>query len=442
MKLFYTVSTVFCLIVFSCSVKQTVKEGKKMVYESETDVITYPVLEKRKDSVMFREYKIYDNYSWIKNTGIMDSDVQRYLKKESEYAKKKLSEYAGTANEIYSEIISRTDQDDMSVPVKKDDYYYYSRDIEGQQYPVYCRKYKSTDAKEEVVLNLNTVGGDTDYADLGIYSVSPDHKYLAYSLDKTGDEKYTLHIKNIARGTHFSEKIKNVDDVEWAETRNTFFYTTVDSTNRTNKVSRHILGTDPSIDRILFEERDRSYYLWIEKSKDRRYIFLGSANKNSSEYHYLKSDDPMGYFELITPRKKGVEYYVEHNGEDFYILTNYQNAYNFKLMKVSAELPVKSLWKEVFPHKETIFIDDFDMFKDHIVLSAVKKGRRSLSVFDIGSKEIRDLKFNEEAGIPGHRAQPGRHEGTERISDRTPANQNRHRGSTGIFTCFCGISKR
>lgn len=383
------------LFIVSCSVKQTVKEGDEMDIIIQTNVKDYPVAVKKRVTEQFQGVQLSDDYAWIRTSGKNSSEVKAYLSEERKYAEKKLSKLSAAENKIFTEIISKIDQSDVSVPVKKDDYYYYHRDVEGEEYTVYCRKYQNMDAKEEILLDLNRISEEHDYLDLGVFSVSPDHKFLAYSIDTTGDEKYTLYIKYISRLSHFPETFENVDDLEWAESDNAFFYTTVDDKNRTNKIYRHILGTDANDDRLMFEEKDESYYIWIEKSRSRKYLFLGSANKNTSEMHYLKSDEPMGFFELVMPRKKGVEYYLDHKDDLFYILTNDNGAINYKIMTVSEDLPVYASWKELLPERSGIYIDDFDVFDTFIAVSEIGNGKRGIRLIDFETLENREISFTE-----------------------------------------------
>lgn len=392
----YLKALFFGLLIVSCSVKQTVKEGDEMATVKETPGKDHPVAEKIKFVQAFHGVQLSDDYAWIRSYGKESGQVKKYLNEEKEYAEKKLAKLSETENRIFEEIVSRIDQSDVSVPVKRDDYYYYSRDVEGEQYPVYCRKYQNMDAGEEILLDLNKMAEEHDYLDLGVFSVSPDHKFLAYSIDTAGDEKYTLYIKYISRISHFPETFENVDDLEWAESDNAFFYTTVDDKNRTDKIFRHILGTDQKDDRLMFEEKDESYYIWIEKSRSRKYLFLGSANKNTSEIHYLKSDEPMGFFELIMPRKKGVEYYLDHKGGLFYILTNDNEAINFKIMTVSEELPVYASWKEYLPERNGVYIDDFDVFEKFTAVSEIGNGKRGIRLIDLETFESKEISSGED----------------------------------------------
>jgi oligopeptidase B len=390
MKILKIIAAVSVILIISCTDRQAVKETGGIEME-----IKQPASERIADFKTFNGAELLDNYAWLKDKERTNGKVLEHIKNENDHAKKNLKKYGDLENSVYNEIISKIDQSDVSVPVKIDDFYYYSRDVEGAQYPVYCRKFNEISAPEEILLDLNEIAKGKDYLELGIYRTSPDHKYLAYSLDTDGDEKYTLYIKYISRNTLFPESFENVSDFEWAEAKNAFFYATENETGRTNKVFRHILGTDPKDDRLLFTEYDESFYLWLEKTKDRKFIFMGTGSKNTSEMHYMKSTEPMGFFELLTPRKTGVEYYFDHREDDFYILTNDEGAFNFKIMKVSDQLPVRIKWEDYLPHRTDVYIDDFDLFRDFMAVTEVGNSKKSIRLLNYDSMESRELTFED-----------------------------------------------
>jgi oligopeptidase B len=390
MKILKIIAAVSVILIISCTDRQAVKETGGIEME-----IKQPASERIADFKTFNGAELLDNYAWLKDKERTNGKVLEHIKNENDHAKKNLKKYGDLENSVYNEIISKIDQSDVSVPVKIDDFYYYSRDVEGAQYPVYCRKFNEISAPEEILLDLNEIAKGKEYLELGVYRTSPDHKYLAYSLDTDGDEKYTLYIKYISRNTLFPESFENVSDFEWAEAKNAFFYATENETGRTNKVFRHILGTDPKDDRLLFTEYDESFYLWLEKTKDRKFIFMGTGSKNTSEMHYMKSTEPMGFFELLTPRKTGVEYYFDHREDDFYILTNDEGAFNFKIMKVSDQLPVRIKWEDYLPHRTDVYIDDFDLFRDFMAVTEVGNSKKSIRLLNYDSMESRELTFED-----------------------------------------------
>jgi oligopeptidase B len=378
------------ILMMSCTDKHTVKDEENMKISPD-----HPAAEKITETKTVHGIELKDDYAWLKDKERTEEKVLSHIRNENEYAKKNLKKLEKLEKTVYNEIVSKIDQADVSVPSKIDDYYYYSRDVEGEQYPVYCRKFKELSAPEEILLDLNILAKGNDYLELGVYRTSPDHKFLAYSLDTDGDEKFTLYIKYISRNTLFPETFENVSDFEWAEAKNAFFYATENETNRTDKVFRHVLGTEAKDDRLLYTEYDESFYVWIEKTKDRKYIFMGTGNKNTSEMHYMKSDEPMGFFELLTPRKQGVEYYFDHREDSFYILTNDDGAYNFKIMKAGDQLPVRVSWTDFLPHRADIYIDEFDLFKDFMAITEIGNAKKAIRLLDYATMESREISFDD-----------------------------------------------
>ncbi len=387
------VSAALFLLIASCSTKHILEEDKPMIKPPPpvSVGIMRPVYERTEDFKTVHGIRIDDPYSWIRDLGPENERVRNIVREENLYSKDRMSDVKALKNKIYLEILSRIEEDDVSVPVMIDDYFYYSREVKGSEYPVYCRRKKSMDSVEEVVLDLNALAEDFEYLDLGLYRISPDHKHIAYSLDTEGDERYTLYIKDLSRNRIYARTFENVDDLEWAEKDDVFFYTVVNDNNRADKVFRHALGTDPRRDRMMYEEKDESFSVWINKSRSREYLFIGTGNKTTSEIHYLKSDDPMSFFELISPRIEGVEYYPDHRNGKFYFLTNDGGAYNFKIMRVGTDIPVKVLWKELIPHSSEVYLDDFDVFKDYLVLSEISDGRRRLRLLDFDTMTFKDI---------------------------------------------------
>lgn len=397
MKLRKIVLAIAAVMILSCTDKQVIKnEGGETMTDQTFEIIKdYPVAAKQRTVTSIHGEELYDDYAWMKDRERKDVKVLDHIKKENDHAKKYLKNFSKLENKIYDEIVSRIEETDMSVPVKVDDYYYYSREIAGKQYPIYCRKQLSMDRQEEILLDLNEMAKGHDYFELGVYKVSPDHKFLAYSVDTEGNERYILYIKYLSRGSLFPEKFENVSDLEWAEANNTFFYTTVNKNERTDQVYRHVLGTSVDSDRRMYSEPDESFYVWIEKTKSRKYIFMGSSNKNTSEVSYLKSTDPMGFFTLITPRVEGVEYYPDHKGDSFYILTNADKSFNFKVVVVKESFPYKDKWEDYIPHRTEVFLDDIELFNDYIVVSEIGNGKRTIRILDYESLQGPELKFTD-----------------------------------------------
>lgn len=329
--------------------------------------------------------KLVDNYFWLRNKN--DIDVIEYLEAENRYTDSVMEHTKELQKKLYNEMLGRIRQTDISAPVKIDDYYYYSRTEKGKQYSIHCRKKGSMDAEEEILIDENVLAKGLEYFSIGVYEVSPDHRFLAYSVDTDGSEIYTLYIKDLNTGTLLKDVITNTYySLEWANDNKTIFYNILDETKRPYKIYRHVLGADPGEDVLVYYEEDKSFFASIAKTKSKDYIFFISESKTTSEVSYLKADEPTGEIKVIHPRQHEMEYYVDHHEDYFFILTN-DSAKNFKLMKAPISNPVKESWEEVIPHRENVSLEHIETFKNHIVVFERENGLKNIRVLNTKDNE-------------------------------------------------------
>lgn len=321
-----------------------------------------------------------DNYNWIRDDDRADTAMLNYLKAENEYVDAVLLPTKDLREQLYQEMKGRIKETDLSVPVREGDYYYYSRTEEGKQYKIYCRKKGSLEANEEIILDVNQLAEGKDFLRVGVREVSPNGKLLAFSTDEKGNERYTLRIKNLETGDIYSDRIENsTTDVVWAADNQTIFYTTPDDAWRPYKLWRHKLGDDPANDPIIYQEDDESYWMGVGSTKDKKYVLLALGSQTSSEYHFLKADNPTGKFKLIHKRTPKLEYEVEHHDGQFFIVTN-DNALNFKLVSTSVKKPSRKNWTDVVAHRPEVKLDGLDMYADYMVLYEREDGLKQISV--------------------------------------------------------------
>ncbi len=341
---------------------------------------------------MFGDTRI-DNYYWLRNRD--EQEVLDYLTAENEYTENKMSHTAQLQEELYREMRSRIKENDWSVPVRQGDYFYYTRIGEGQQYDIHCRKRGSLEADEEILLDENQLAAGQDYFEIGEFQVSPDHKFLAYSVDLNGSEKYTIYFKNLETGELLSERISETYySLEWANDNQTVFYTRVDEAMRPYQVMRHRINTDPAEDVLVFEEPDDSFFLEVSKTKSKKYLLLSLGSQVTTEFHYLDANDPTGEFTVIHPRQYQMEYYVFHHGDQFYILTNHE-ALNFRLMTVPVTAPSIENWQELVSHRDDVTLEDVTLFKDFLVILERDYGLRQIYVRNLVSGEDYRIGFHE-----------------------------------------------
>ena len=334
-----------------------------------------------------------DDYFWLRERD--NPEVIEYLERENKYTKAMMKHTEKLQEKIYQEMLGRIKETDLSVSEKIDDYYYYTRTEEGKQYSIYCRKRGSLEADEEILLDQNVLAEGREYFRLGAYEISPNHQLLAFSMDTTGAETYTIYIKDLSSDELLKDEIPNTYySVEWANDNRTFFYNTLDEAKRPYKLFKHTLGTDSKEDELIHFEEDDSYFLSISKTKSKQYLLLSLESITTTEVWYLNADRPHEDFKLIHPRQHEMEYYLAHHGDKFYVRTN-ENAKNFKLMKVSVRNPAKKYWKEVVPHRDSAKIDDIDVFRNHLVLYERENGLKRIRITNLTNQDIHYIDFVE-----------------------------------------------
>jgi oligopeptidase B len=334
-----------------------------------------------------------DPYAWLRDKN--NPDVIAYLEAENRYTETMSSHLSPLAEKLYDEMVGRIQQTDLSVPERIGPYYYYTRTVEGQQYPIFARKRGSLDAPEEVLLDQNELAKGHRYYTLGTRQVSPDHGKLAFSVDTTGAEYFTLMVKDLGTGQVLPDRIPDIHfSVTWAADNATLFYTRTDSAQRPDRILRHRLGTATSRDTLIFHEPDVLFRVGISRTKDDAYLLLSTASFTSSEVHFVRADRPTEPFRVIEPRRKDVLYNVSHQNNRFLIRTN-QGATNFKLMETPVSNPRAASWKTVVPHRENTLLDGFDVFRNHLVLYERRDALRQIRIRELASGQEHEIEFDE-----------------------------------------------
>lgn len=337
--------------------------------------------------------EMVDNYYWLRERD--NPEVIEYLEAENSYTEAVMAHTEDLVEELYQEIKGRTKETDLSVPVRRGDYYYYDREEEGKQYSINCRKKGSLEAEEEILLDENKLAEGHEFMHVGSYVVSPDHNKLVYGVDFKGNERYTLKVKDLTTGELFADEIENTSgDVVWASDNKTLFYTVPDEAWRSYRLYRHTLGDDPAEDELLYQEDDEKFGVWVYKTKNHKYVMMAVGSKITDEVYYLDADNPTGQFKVIRPREQGVEYSVSQHGDKFYIRTN-DNAMNFKVVTAPVSSPGKKNWKDLIKHREDVTISGLDLFKDHMVVYARENGLQKIRVTDLNSNEMHSIDFPE-----------------------------------------------
>jgi oligopeptidase B len=321
-----------------------------------------------------------DEYHWLRNR--QDPRVLEYLDAENRYADAIMRDTEGLQEQLYQEMRGRIKETDLSVPERLDDWYYYSRTKAGGQYPIYCR-HRRPGGPEEVLLDQNPMAEGLGYFRLGAFEVSPDHRLLAYSVDTTGSETFTLYVKDLATGELLSERIAGTSpSVAWANDSRTLFYIQLDHARRPCRLYRHVVGSDLLADMLVHFEPDESFFLDISRTRSRDYLILDLASHSTSEVRFLSADWPEEDLRVVEPRRPGIEYQVSHHRDRFVITTN-DEAPNFRVMTAPVADPSRANWSPLLPYQESVKIDHVDAFKDHLVVHQRESGLRHIRILDL-----------------------------------------------------------
>jgi oligopeptidase B len=361
-----------------------------------------PATEKKPKVTEINGDKLVDNYFWLREKS--NPAVISHLEAENAYTSAVMKPTEALQEKLYNEILSHIKQTDVNVPYRWGSYFYYSRTVEGKQYPIYCRKQGNLEAPEEILLDVNEMAKGHKFMSIGAFVPSDDGTLLAYSTDNTGYRQYTLQIKNLRTGELLPERIERVNNMAWTTDGKTIFYVTEDAvTKRNDKLFRHALGSNKND--LIFEEKDELFDIGVGRSRDKSIIALGLYSKTSTEGRFIPANDPNAQWKTIIPRQPDHEYDVELRDGLFYIRTN-KGAKNFRIVTAPVSDPSEKNWKEFVPHRPAVKIEGVDLFADHAVLSEWENGLQQIEIIDFKTGKQHRIVFPEpvySAGLSANR---------------------------------------
>jgi len=372
-----------------------------------------PITDKQNYNFEVHSATINDDYHWLRDPqwpNVQDPKILNYLKAENKYTENFFADLQRDKEKIFEELKGRIKLDDESVYTKKKDYYYYTR-VEGDKnYPIYCRKHNNMNAPEEVILDVNLLAPNSGFTDVAKVAMSPDQNLMAYSVDFTGNEQYNIKIYDLKEQKYLPDEVGNVqlnldcfrqdefqeelarrtnvrehrrmpqnslvsndrDDavaptIIWHEKLNGFFYITINENQRWDKVIFHRLGEDVTQDKLIFEVKNPAHFISSEKSASREYIFINSGDHNENEIYVISMQDDSFTPKLVRPAENHIFYDIAHNGDYFYIKTNYK-AQNFRIVKVPVDNFENANWDDDYI-KEEHYLKDFDITKNYLILN-------------------------------------------------------------------------
>lgn len=340
-----------------------------------------------------------DPYYWLRDDTRSKPEVIDYLTAENNYTTAMLAHTQASKDLLFKEMVGRIQQDDSSVPYLKNGWWLYTRFEQGKEHPIHARKRGSLDAPEEVLLDANLLGAGKGFYQIGFWQPSPDGAQLVYAEDLSGRRQYVLRFKNLQTGQLWPESIANVEaNTVWANDNRTVLY--IEKNPQTLlgfRVRKHVLGTDPANDPVVYEEKDSTYYMGIGKSRSDRFLWIGLNSTVATEWRYADANDPNLVFKTVLPRERDHEYQVQDHGDEFYILTNWQ-ARNFRIMRAPiAKAGDRANWVEWVAHRDDALLSSMTVLRDHVAINERSGGLPKIRVKTIADGHSELLAFDEPA---------------------------------------------
>ena len=369
---------------------------KNDINMKENNTIKTPKAKKIEKKLEIHNDVRIDNYFWMNDRD--DKEVIAHLNQENDYTKASLKHTEQFQKALFEEMKGRIKKDDASVPYKKNGYWYITKYEKGKDYPIYSRKKESLDAVEEILFDCNEMAKGHPYFQLGGIAISADNKLASFSVDTVSRRQYTLYIKNLITGEIYPDKIENTTGSStWANDNETLFYAQKNEvTLRSETIFRHKLNTSSKADKIVFHEKDETFNTFVYKTKSQKYIVIGSTSTLTSEYRILNANTPDEDFKIFQARERELEYSIAHYGEHFYIITNKDGATNFKLQKTSENRTSKENWVDIIPHRNSVLIEDIEIFKGYLVVNERQDGLNKLRIMSWDGKQDYYFPFNNE----------------------------------------------
>ncbi len=333
-----------------------------------------------------------DDYFWLREKS--NPEVVRYLEAENGYTETQLSHTRATQDSIYREALGRIKETDLSVPARHRGYWYYTRYERGKSYPIFCRKKGSLRAKEEIYLDQNLLAEGKKFHALGGVDVSPDGNLLIYLEDTTAFREYTLRIKDLRTDAVLPDSVPDVwnGGTAWADDNRTFFYTRADSAKRANAVWRRTVGAPAGADAKVFQEDNVLFDVGVSRSQSGRYVFISATGYTSSEWRVIPTATPASAPRILLPRRPSVQYTPDHIPGEFLVRTN-DGASNFRVIRAPEEDPSSERWRDWLPGSDSVFVESFDVFRTHVVVSERTGGLRRLRVIRLADDASHFITF-------------------------------------------------
>ena len=334
-----------------------------------------------------------DNYFWLKN--IKDPETKKYIKAENKYSEKMLEPLKKFKEKLFKELKSTINENETSAETPVDDWLYFSQVKKGLQYKSYYRKPKKG-GRPELLLDCNKLAKGKKYFSLGVFEISPNHQWLAYAVDFSGNEKYTIHFKNLVTGKILKKKITEAsDNLVWANDNQTVYYSELDDNHRPHKAFRYDITADQK-GSLIYEEKDQKHFVGVSKTSDHQWILIETSGVVTSEVWFGSADNPEAKFSCIAARQENHEYSVNSRAGYFYIRSN-ENAINFKLMVAKIERYQKDEWIEFIPEDQSALFRGFFVFDNFLALNYFRNALPEVKIYNFEKEKYSSIRFKEKA---------------------------------------------
>ncbi|MFK7901552.1 MAG: S9 family peptidase [Nitratireductor sp.] len=366
--------------------------------------LTPPTVEKKTVKTEWHNKTLTDDYAWLRADNWQEAmrepealpdDIKAYLNAENDYQKAVMADTTELRESLIEEMKGRIQQDDSSVPSPDGAYAYWMKFEEGAEYPIFMRS--DRDGKNEhVVFNGDLEGKDKDYFSLGSIEHSPDHKMIAWSVDENGSEYYKLRFRDLATGKDHENALNDVGGVVWTDEK-TLYYTVVDESHRPSKVYKHIVGEDQKNDELIYEEKDPRFFCDVDLSQSERMLFINAGMNDQDECYFIDLKNPDAGLQMIEPRSEGIEYDVNHHGDNFIITTNADGAEDFKIVTAPISDPGRKNWKEFVAHKAGNTVLNLAVTKDYMIRMERENALPRIVIHQWSDGSEHEISFEEEA---------------------------------------------
>ena len=356
---------------------------------------TQPIAPQRPHTITTHGDERADPWFWLREQE--DPQTMEYLRAENAFTEAFMQPLEALQEAIYAEIRGRIKEDDNTVPEKEGDYYYYVRFEEGGQYPIYCRRQGSDDGQETVLLDVNQLAEGQDYTRVGAFRNSPDHRLAAYGVDFDGSEQYTIRLLDLETGQTLTDAIPGTYySIEWANDNRTFYYSVLDEHHRPVTIYRHLLGTDPAQDALVYHEDDARFFVGLGKSNSGRFIYVVAGGNNMTEWRFMDANDPQAKLTLVEPRAVDFEYDLADHGDRFFIRHNGGDARDFQLATAPISNPGRANWTEFMAHEPGRPLLDLDAYRDHLVVACRQDGLPQVMIMRLSDNDVHYISGIEE----------------------------------------------